>query len=131
MFGRKKNEVSQRAHTVFHKLWGHCKESPEYDKKLWMELEGILTVGDQPTLEAIELLILCEWTDPERGICMVCGRIVTAGHARNCRLHKFFEKYVPDISRERWELIKRLREKSKDVKDWPESMKKMLDSKDY
>lgn len=28
--------------TLFHRLWGHCKESPEYDKGDWKNLQARL-----------------------------------------------------------------------------------------
>lgn len=27
---------------LFHNAWGHCHESPEYDKKVFTEMQGML-----------------------------------------------------------------------------------------
>jgi hypothetical protein len=27
---------------LFHKAWGHCKDSEEYDKKIWNEMQQML-----------------------------------------------------------------------------------------
>jgi len=29
--------------TLFHKAWGQAKTSPEYDKKVWIQLDEILS----------------------------------------------------------------------------------------
>lgn len=28
--------------TLFHKAWGHCKESPEYNKEVWKDLQCMI-----------------------------------------------------------------------------------------
>ena len=36
------NEWKREVTHLLHKLWGHCKESPEYDKAAWGRLQTLL-----------------------------------------------------------------------------------------
>jgi hypothetical protein len=42
------SEWQQEVQHLLHKLWGHCKESPEYDKRAWLRFGDLLNTVTGP-----------------------------------------------------------------------------------
>jgi hypothetical protein len=38
---------------LYHKAWGHCKESPEYDKPLWKDMQYMLQGAERDEKDRI------------------------------------------------------------------------------
>ncbi len=53
MISKEQLKPGSRFAVLFHKAWGQAKGSPEYDKKVWMEMDKMLfDCPDQPDIES-------------------------------------------------------------------------------
>ncbi len=62
---------------LFHRCWGHCADSPSYDKESWKQLQRLLE-RQADALKAIDDEIAVQQAKPDSGV----GRVMTTSRSQ-------------------------------------------------